>query len=162
MSKGYILIDVPDTCSQCVFWYGKTTWSATAPMEYRCKVVNQIRIENIYEKPHWCPIIPLSNDVSDISINSANDVIRNKKKQVSSAEIIRRFIGEKTYYEIKYREIGKNEYNVGYGSYNLNYVLQWLNECFDFCEEAKVNVHTDNLIPVSKRLRKFITRKLIK
>lgn len=107
MSKGYILIDVPDTCSQCVFWYGKTTWSATAPMEYRCKVVNQIRIENIYEKPHWCPIIPLSNDVSDISINSANDAIRNKKKQVSSAEIIRRFIGEKTYYEIKYREIGK-------------------------------------------------------
>lgn len=86
----------------------------------------------------------------------------NKKKRVSSAEIIKRFINEKPYYEIKYKEIGKEEYCLGYGSYNLNYVLQWLNECFDFCEEAKVNVHTDNLIPVSKRLRKFITRKLIK
>ena len=68
----------------------------------------------------------------------------NKKKRVSSAEIIKRFINEKPYYEIKYKEIGKEEYCLGYGSYNLNYVLEWLNECFEFCEEAKVDIHTEN------------------
>lgn len=69
-------------------------------------------------------------------------------KQVSSAEIIKRFIDEKPYYEIKYKEIGKEEYCFGYGSYNLNYVLEWLNECFEFCEEAQINIHTENQFPI--------------
>lgn len=51
MSKGYILVDMPEKCSQCNFWFGK----ATAPVEYRC-MAKQRQLENLTEKPDWCPI----------------------------------------------------------------------------------------------------------
>lgn len=51
MRKGYILVDVPDKCSQCNFWFAK----ATAPVEYRC-MAKQRQLENLTEKPDWCPI----------------------------------------------------------------------------------------------------------
>lgn len=51
MRKGYILVDVPDKCSQCNFWFAK----ATVPVEYRC-MTKQRQLENLTEKPDWCPI----------------------------------------------------------------------------------------------------------
>lgn len=51
MSKGYILVDMPEKCSQCNFWFGK----ATVPVEYRC-MTKQRQLENLTEKPDWCPI----------------------------------------------------------------------------------------------------------
>lgn len=64
----------------------------------------------------------------------------NEKEKVTSAEIVSREVDGKTYYAIKYKEVGKDYYTVGYGSYKLDYVVCWLNEYFEFCGEAKVVV----------------------
>lgn len=73
----------------------------------------------------------------------------NEKEKVTSAEIVSREVDGKTYYEIKYKEVGKDYYTVGYGSYKLDYVVCWLNEYFEFCGEAKVvvGVGKDTNIP---------------
>lgn len=75
-----------------------------------------------------------------------------KRKKVSRARIITRKIDEKSYYEIEYKETGKDEYDVGYGSYDLNNVISWFNECFEFCGKTKVASDNDGWIPVEERL----------
>lgn len=75
----------------------------------------------------------------------------DEKEKVSSAEIISRDIDGKPYYEIKYRKVGEDHYTVGYSSYKLDYVVNWLNEYFEFCGKAKVVVN-DGQIPVEEML----------
>ena len=75
-----------------------------------------------------------------------------REKKVSRARIITRKIDEKSYYEIEYKETGKDEYDVGYGSYDLNNVIGWFNECFEFCGKTKVASDNDGWIPVEERL----------
>lgn len=67
---------------------------------------------------------------------SQNDDTKNK---VTSHEIIVRMIDSKPYYEIKYKKVDEDYYQVGYSSYNLNNVLKWRDECFEF-----VNAKTTN------------------
>lgn len=57
----------------------------------------------------------------------------NKEKiKVTSAEIIVTCKPEENpYYEIKYLEVGKDEYTIGYGSYDLGLVNHWYNDCFE-------------------------------
>ena len=55
-----------------------------------------------------------------------------EKIKVTSAEIIVTCKPEKNpYYEIKYLEVGKDEYTIGYGSYDLGLVNHWYNDCFE-------------------------------
>ena len=71
------------------------------------------------------------------------EIIRShmsKKEKVSSAEIIPRDIDGKPYYEIKYKKVGEDHYTVGYSSYYLDYVIDWLNNYFEFCGEPKIVV----------------------
>lgn len=51
MSKGYILVEMPEKCRQCNFWFAK----ATEPVEYRC-MAKQRQLENLTGRPDWCPI----------------------------------------------------------------------------------------------------------
>lgn len=45
-------------------------------------------------------------------------------------------------YNIKYKEDGKNEYNIGYGSYNIEQVISWKEEYFELVtEEQKEEEH---------------------
>lgn len=93
-----------------------------------------------------------------------SEIIRShmvEKEKVSSAEIISRNIDGKPYYEIKYKKVGEDYYTVGYSSYTLDYVVNWLNECFEFCGEAKVIIgygkdtnvpSNEGWIPVEERL----------
>ena len=74
------------------------------------------------------------------------------KEKVTSAEIISRKVGEKTYYSIKYKTVGEDYYNIGYSSYKLDYVIAWLNKYFEFCGEAKVVSDNNGWIPVSEKL----------
>lgn len=39
-------------------------------------------------------------------------------------EVVVRGMRNKPYYEIKYREVGNDDYNIGFGSYDLNNVLK--------------------------------------
>lgn len=65
-----------------------------------------------------------------------------KKHKVKSAEIVVRKIDEKPYYEIKYFDLSDNEYHIGYGSYKLGYVFEWLEQCFEIVEK---NTNADKI-----------------
>lgn len=57
--------------------------------------------------------------------------------KVDSLEIIVRMIDNKPYYEVKYREVGKEDYSVGYSSYDLNIVLGFIAEYFEIVENDR-------------------------
>ena len=59
---------------------------------------------------------------------SENDDTKNK---VTSLEIIVRMIDNKPYYEIKYKKVDEDYYQVGYSSFNIDNVLKWRDECFE-------------------------------
>lgn len=67
---------------------------------------------------------------------SENDDTKNK---VTSLEIIVRMIDNKPYYEIKYKKIGEDYYQVGYSSFNIDNVLKWRDECFEFVDMKQTN-----------------------
>lgn len=56
---------------------------------------------------------------------------KGPKIKVTSAEIVVHGTAKKPYFEIKYQEIGSNHYNIGFSSYKLDFVFQWLKECFE-------------------------------
>ena len=97
-------------------------------------------------------------------VMAIEEIIRShmgEKEKVTSAEIISKNIDGKPYYEIKYKKVGEDNYTVGYSSYKLDYVVNWLNECFEFCGEAKVSIgygkdtnvpRNNGWIPVEERL----------
>ena len=59
-----------------------------------------------------------------------------EKIKVTSAEIIVTCKPKKNpYYEIKYLEVGTDEYAIGYGSYDLGLVNDWYNNCFEIVTE---------------------------
>lgn len=76
-----------------------------------------------------------------VDMVDVEEIIRsNMVEKVTSAEIINKKINGKTYYEIKYKNVGEDEYYIGYSSFNLDYVIEWLNGYFEFCGEAKIVV----------------------
>lgn len=99
-----------------------------------------------------------------IAVKDVEKIIRSymdETEKVSSAEIVSHEIDGKPYYEIKYKKVEGGEYYIGYGSYDLKNVVKWLNECFEFCGEAKVSVidgkdtnvpSNEGWIPVEERL----------
>ena len=58
-----------------------------------------------------------------------------EKIKVTSLEIIVTGTKDKPYFEIKYKEVGKEDYNIGYSSYDLNNVLGWKEECFEIVNQ---------------------------
>lgn len=99
-----------------------------------------------------------------VRASRVKDIIRshmNEKEKVTSAEIISRKTNGKPYYGIKHKKVGEDHYTVGYSSYYLDYVIDWLNNCFEFCGESKIVVNVgkdtnvpsnDGWIPVEERL----------
>ena len=65
----------------------------------------------------------------------------NEKIKVTDIDII--VIGSKHfYYGIKYKKYGENEYNIGYGSYNIQNVIDWKENRFELVtEEQKEKEH---------------------
>lgn len=59
------------------------------------------------------------------------------KAKVDSLEIITRMLGNKPYYELKYRQVGKNDYSIGYSSYDLKIVLGYIDEYFEIVKNNK-------------------------
>ena len=57
--------------------------------------------------------------------------------KVDSLEIIVRMIGNKPYYEVKYREVGEDEYCIGYSSYDLKIVLGYIDTYFEIVENDR-------------------------
>ncbi len=67
--------------------------------------------------------------MDNMATNDSNS--EDIKIKVISADIVVRGTADKPYYEIKYLIVGENEYRLGYGSYLLGNVFEWLNECFE-------------------------------
>ena len=65
---------------------------------------------------------------------SKNDDTKNR---VTSLEIIVRMLDNKPYYEIKYKKVGEYYYHIGYGSFNIDNVLKWRDECFELVESDR-------------------------
>lgn len=59
------------------------------------------------------------------------------KARVNSLEIITRMLDDKPYYELKYRQVGKKDYSIGYSSYDLKTVLGYIDEYFEIVESDK-------------------------
>lgn len=58
--------------------------------------------------------------------------------KVTEMDIIVTRLGEKRrpYFEIKYKEVGKPYYSIGYGSYSLKCVFEWYDECFEIVKDV--------------------------
>ena len=62
----------------------------------------------------------------------------DKKLKVLSADIIVTGTEDKPYFAIKYKEVGKKHYNLGFGSYFLDYVFEWKDEYLEVIEKRNV------------------------
>ena len=81
--------------------------------------------------------------------------MKNEKIKVTSLEIIVTGKREKPYFEIKYKEVGKRDYNIGYSSYDLNNVFAWRDECFDVVNHKR-NIFQRLFMEVKCMLMNFI------
>lgn len=59
------------------------------------------------------------------------EVPKTEKIKVTKLKIIVTGTKEKPYFELMYKEVGKEDYNIGYSSYNLNNVFDWKEKCFE-------------------------------
>ena len=59
------------------------------------------------------------------------------KIKVSSAEIVVHGTRERPYYEIKYFDLSDNEMHIGYSSYNLDFVFEYLEKYFEIVNEKR-------------------------
>lgn len=80
-----------------------------------------------------------NTELKQIQINECIREQAEHRIKVTSAEII---VGNtdglrqnKPYYEIKYKEVGLEKFNIGFGSYKLPYVLHWLETYFEIIGE---------------------------
>ena len=62
---------------------------------------------------------------------SPDDCIKKVKRKTNFAKIIVSGTVEKPYYEIMWFDYMDRQHHIGYGSYSLNFVFQWLAECFE-------------------------------
>lgn len=59
--------------------------------------------------------------------------LEQRKEKVKRARIVERDIREERYYEIEYVTLD-GETHIGYGSYRPEFVHDWLETCFEYCE----------------------------
>ena len=76
-----------------------------------------------------------------------------EKIKVESLNIIVTMIEGKPYYEIKYKEVGDCYCYIGYGSYNLAFVLEWSEQYFEVVEnkDTKDTSVPGKWIPITER-----------
>lgn len=70
---------------------------------------------------------------------SPNDCIKKTKRKTNFAKIIVSGTAEKPYYDIMWLDYMDGQYHIGYGSYNLSFVFQWLTECFEILDAPTVD-----------------------
>lgn len=59
------------------------------------------------------------------------EVPKTEKIKVTKLKIIVTGTKEKPYFELMYKEVGKEDFNIGYSSYDLNNVFDWKEKCFE-------------------------------
>ena len=56
---------------------------------------------------------------------------KTEKIKVTKLRIIVSGTKDKPYFELMYKEVGKEDFNIGYSSYDLNNVFDWKEKCFE-------------------------------
>lgn len=80
-----------------------------------------------------------------------------KEERVTDLSIIMEMIDNKPYYSVQYRNVGENGYNIGYSSYNLKTVLEFIDEYFEIVESDK-QTHADKIRNMSdEELAEWLT-----
>lgn len=97
--------------------------------------IEQIKEEKIHRTEHR--ILFVDTVEQRIKVTSAEIIVANTKGARQG----------KPYYEIKYKEVGQEEYTIGFASYKLPYVLHWLDTCFEIIEEQNTK-NTDSISEV--------------
>lgn len=65
--------------------------------------------------------------------------------------------GKTPYYSIRYRNVGEDDYNIGYSSFNLKTVLGFIDEYFEIVENGK-QTNADRIRNMSdEELAEFLT-----
>ena len=70
---------------------------------------------------------------------SPDDCIKKVKRKTNFAKIIVSGTAVRPYYEIMWFDYMDGQYNIGYGSYNIHFVFQWLSECFEIEDAPTVD-----------------------
>jgi hypothetical protein len=60
------------------------------------------------------------------------------KVKVTSARIVVTGNKNKPYFQIEYVQASDGECYLGYSSYFINFVFDWLDECFEFVKDAQL------------------------
>lgn len=80
-----------------------------------------------------------------------------KEERVTDLSIIMKMIDGKPYYSLQYRNVGEIGCHIGYSSYNLKTVLEFIDEYFEIVESDK-QTNADRIRKMSdKELVEFIT-----
>lgn len=90
------------------------------------------------EKAHTCNCQHKGNSRDNEPCCRCDSRTANMNKaKVDSLEIIARMLDDKPYYELKYRQVGKKDYSIGYSSYDLKTVLGYIDTYFEIVESDK-------------------------
>lgn len=68
-------------------------------------------------------------------MEKASIPVEVEKEIVTELEQIFRIVDDKPYFELKYKKVGENYYQVGYSSFNFHNVLKWKEEYFELVKE---------------------------
>lgn len=94
---------------------------------------------------HTCNCQHNSDSRENESCCRCDSITANMNKaKVDSLEIIARMLDDKPYYELKYRQVGKKDYSIGYSSYDLKTVLGDIDTYFEIVESDK-QTHADRI-----------------
>lgn len=66
---------------------------------------------------------------------STPEVMNTEKIKVTKLRIIVSGTKDKPYFELMYKEVGKEDFNIGYSSYDLSNVFDWKEKCFELVAE---------------------------
>lgn len=87
-----------------------------------------------------------------------NRIENINKAKVDSLEIITQMLDDKPYYELKYRLVGKNDYSIGYSSYDLKIVLDYIDTYFEIVKND-ITTNADRIRNMSdEELAEFLCK----
>lgn len=90
-----------------------------------------------YETSYTCNCKHNSNSRDNEPCRCDSRESKVNKAKVDSLEIIAQMLDDKPYYELKYRQVGKNDYSIGYSSYDLKSVLSDIDTYFEIVESDR-------------------------
>jgi hypothetical protein len=80
-----------------------------------------------------------------------------KEERVTDLSIIMEMIDSKPYYSVQYRNVGEIGCHIGYSSYNLKTVLEFIGEYFEIVENDSKQTNADRIRNMTdEELAKFL------